>query len=36
MPLLAETLILVAAAYLLGLALAWLLWGRAKRQSFLD
>jgi len=34
MPLLAETLILVAVAYLLGLALAWLFWGRS-RDGFL-
>jgi hypothetical protein len=34
MPLLAETLILVAIAYLLGLALAWLFWGR-RRDGFL-
>jgi hypothetical protein len=36
LPLLAETLILNALAFLLGLALAWLLWGRRRRQSFLD
>lgn len=36
MPLLAETLILVAIGYLTGLGLAWLIWGRRKRQSFLD
>jgi hypothetical protein len=29
-PLLAETLLLTLAAYLLGLALAWLLWGRKR------
>ncbi|HWH17136.1 MAG TPA: hypothetical protein VNT77_02180 [Allosphingosinicella sp.] len=33
-PLLAETLILTFAAYLLGLGLAWLLWGRPKREGF--
>ena len=36
MPLLAETLILVAAAWLLGLGLGWLLFGRRRRRSFLD
>jgi len=36
MPLIAETLILVAIAYLAGFGLSWLLWGRRKRQSFLD
>jgi hypothetical protein len=34
MPLLAETLILVAIAFLLGFALAWLFWGR-RRDGFL-
>jgi len=35
MPLLAETLILTVIAYLLGLGLAWLFWGRRKRDGFL-
>jgi nitrogen fixation-related uncharacterized protein len=35
MPLIAETLILVALFYLLGVGLAWLLWGRKRRQGFL-
>ena len=35
MPLLVETLLLVAMAYLLGLGLGWLLFGRAKREGFL-
>ena len=35
MPLLAETLILIAAAYLVGIGLGWLLFGRAKKKSFL-
>ncbi|TFI59942.1 hypothetical protein E2493_01445 [Sphingomonas parva] len=36
LPLLVETLIAVAVAYLIGLALGALLFGRRKRQSFLD
>ena len=36
LPLLAETLILVALFYLIGLGLGGLLFGRRKRQSFLD
>jgi hypothetical protein len=36
MPLLAETLILVALAYLVGVALGWLLFGRRRKTSFLD
>jgi hypothetical protein len=36
MPLLAETLVLIALAYLIGLALGWLLFGRRKKTSFLD
>jgi hypothetical protein len=36
MPLLAETLILLAGAYLVGLALGRLLFGRRRRTSFLD
>ena len=35
MPLLVETLILVAIAYLIGIGLAKLLFGRPKRDSFL-
>lgn len=35
MPLLAETLLTLVLAYLIGLALAWLLFGRKKRESFL-
>lgn len=36
MPLLAETLILVALAYLAGIGIGWLLFGRRRRTSFLD
>jgi hypothetical protein len=36
MPLLAETLILVALAWLIGVGLGWLLFGRRGRGSFLD
>lgn len=36
LPLLLETLILVTIAYLIGLGLAWLFWGRRERTSFLD
>ena len=36
MPLLAETLILVALAYLVGVGLGWRLFGRRRRTSFLD
>ena len=36
MPLLVETLILVALAYLIGVGLGWLLFGRRRRGSFLD
>ena len=36
LPLLAETLILVALAYLVGLGLGALIFGRRKRESFLD
>lgn len=35
MPLLAETLILVAGFYLLGVGLAWALWGRKRHDGFL-
>lgn len=34
LPLLAETLILAALAYLLGLGLGALLWGRPRREGF--
>ena len=34
LPLLAETLILAALAYLLGLGLGWFLWGRRRREGF--
>ena len=34
-PLLVETLLLAAAAWLIGLGVGWLLFGRRKRQSFL-
>ncbi len=36
MPLLAETLILAAVGYLIGVAIGWLLFGRRRRQSYLD
>jgi hypothetical protein len=35
LPLLVETLTLLAAAYLLGLAAAWLFWGRPRRETYL-
>ena len=35
MPLLLETLATLVLAYLLGLALAWVLFGRKKRESYL-
>jgi hypothetical protein len=35
LPLLAEVLLLAAAAWLIGLGVGWLLFGRRKRQSFL-
>jgi hypothetical protein len=35
LPLLAETLILLALSYLIGLGVAWLFWGRPKRESYL-
>jgi hypothetical protein len=35
LPLLAETLALVAAAFAVAVGLAWLLWGRPKRESYL-
>ena len=34
MPLIVETLALVAIAYLAGIGIAWLFWGR-KRDGFL-
>jgi hypothetical protein len=34
LPLLLETMILAALAYLIGLALGWLLWGRPRREGF--
>lgn len=34
LPLFAEYLILAALAYLLGLGLGWLLWGRPRREGF--
>ena len=34
LPLLAETLILAALLYVLGLGLGWLLWGRRRRPGF--
>ena len=33
-PLLVETLALVALAYVVGLGLGWLLWGRRRREGF--
>lgn len=35
LPLLAETLIVLAAAYLLGFAIGWLFFGRPKKSSYL-
>ena len=35
MPLLAETLIALVIAYLLGVGIAWLLFGRPKKDSYL-
>ena len=35
MPLLLETLIALVAAYLLGVGVAWLFFGRAKKDSYL-
>ncbi|HEY0627250.1 MAG TPA: hypothetical protein VGD10_11020 [Allosphingosinicella sp.] len=34
MPLLVESLIQIILAYLLGLGLAWLIWGRKRREGF--
>jgi len=36
MPLVAETLILVAAAYLAGIGAGRIVFGRRKKQSYLD
>lgn len=33
-PLLVETMLLAALAYLIGLGLGWLLWGRRRREGF--
>jgi hypothetical protein len=35
MPLLLETLIVIVLAYLVGVGVAWLFFGRAKRDSYL-
>ncbi len=35
MPLLLETLIALVLAYLVGVGVAWLFFGRAKRDSYL-
>lgn len=35
MPLLLETLIALVAAYLVGVGIAWLLFGRAKKDTYL-
>lgn len=35
MPLLAETLIILVGAYLIGVALAWLFFGRARKETYL-
>lgn len=35
MPLLVETLLLTTAAYLAGVGIGWLLFGRPKKNSFL-
>jgi hypothetical protein len=34
MPLLLETMVLAAFAYLIGLGLGWFLWGRRRREGF--
>jgi hypothetical protein len=34
MPLLLETMVLAALAYLIGLGLGWLFWGRRRREGF--
>jgi hypothetical protein len=35
MPLLLETLIAILVAYLVGVGIAWIFFGRAKRDSYL-
>ncbi len=35
MPLLLETLIVLAGAYLLGVGIAWFFFGRPKKDSYL-
>lgn len=35
MPLLLETLVALVAAYLIGVGIAWLLFGRAKKETYL-
>ncbi len=35
MPLLLETLIALVVAYLVGVGLAWIFFGRAKKDSYL-
>ncbi len=35
MPLLLETLIALVIAYLVGVGIAWILFGRAKKDSYL-
>ncbi len=35
MPLLLETLVAIVLAYLLGVGAAWLIFGRAKRDTYL-
>lgn len=35
MPLLAETLLALVIAYLVGVGVAWLVFGRAKKDSYL-
>lgn len=34
LPLVAESLLAATAAYIVGLALAWLIWGRRRREGF--
>ena len=35
MPLIVETLLLIALAYAIGVGIGWLLFGRPKKTSFL-
>ena len=35
MPLIVEYMILIAIAYLIGVGIGWLLFGRKKREGFL-